>query len=783
MHLFLLLLLFIRVSTFELSNSATERDALLKVMESWKVNYTTWVGNDPCSGWEGVRCNNLGRVTYLNLSNTGIVGPVPEEITALQYLEVLDLCNPRYGVKPQLNAVSGDLAPLGSLIHLRDLNVSFNDITLDSFPSAVFNLRNLVSLRIDNLRIAGPLPKELVGLTKLKYMYLANNSLTGPIPPEYGNMKSLQEISLWNNNLESKIPPEFGNLLNLTYLNLHECNLYGGLPQELGNCRNMDSMSLYGNSLTGIIPDSWKNMNKLRILWLHRNQLTKYFPEWLPSLPSLYNVSLDYNLLYGPVANFPNASLKIISFTCNYFSGTAPTAPPPLVLNFTGNCFDPIDNNNKIRCQQQYYDCSAYLKELPNGSCPRCPGLQSLEDPKTCVCTLISPVSETSSSKGKLVGSILGVGAFLLIMVLLWFLYKWYMKSTKPFEDLWYGPEGVIRYHVEDIVTATDNFHSRHEIGAGGFGKVYYAVLDGKEVAIKRANSSSIQSTSGFRNEVVLLSRLHHVNLVRLLGFCEGEGIQILVYEYMSNGNLFTMLFKRKTSLSWLTRLDIAIGVAHGLEYLHTFADPPVIHRDVKPSNVLLDNNLVAKLSDFGISKVAPGFDSEMPTRPCGTAGYIDPQYVLTEQLTSASDVYSFGVVLLELVTGHKSIDNARIDGQNLVEWVAVKLSSEGPESVVDKRLGNDYPKQIFHDIIRLGLDCAAFKSGERPSMKAVVTILDACRWSVATDVSVPNDAESSIVNEGGHSHGVVVGDQDMEKTAESLERFSTDAMSVVLPR
>ncbi|KAH7302439.1 hypothetical protein KP509_23G073400 [Ceratopteris richardii] len=323
----------------------------------------------------------------------------------------------------------------------------------------------------------------------------------------------------------------------------------------------------------------------------------------------------------------------------------------------------------------------------------------------------------------KLVGSILGVGAFLLIMVLLWFLYKWYMKLTKPFEDLWYGPEGVIRYHVEDIVTAIDNFHSRHEIGAGGFGKVYYAVLDGKEVAIKRANSSSIQSTSGFRNEVVLLSRLHHVNLVRLLCFCEGEGIQILVYEYMSNGNLFTMLFKRKTSLSGLTRLDIAIGVAHGLEYLHTFVGPPVIHRDVKPSNVLLDNNLVAKLSDFGSRK------------PYGTAGYIDPQYVLIEQLTSASDVYSFGVVLLELVIGHKSIDNAQIDGQNLVEWVAVKLSSEGPESVVDKRLGNDYPKQIFHDIIRLGLDCAAFKSGERPSMKAAVTILDACRWSVATDV------------------------------------------------
>ncbi|KAH7315072.1 hypothetical protein KP509_21G032500 [Ceratopteris richardii] len=459
-----------------------------------------------------------------------------------------------------------------------------------------------------------------------------------------------------------------------------------------------------------------------------------------------------------------------MSLTCNYFSGAVPTKFSNLVLNTSGNCFDPIDNSNKIRCQQRYYDCSTFFSEVPSGTCPECPNTQILEDQSTCVCTIPSASTGSGSNKSKLIGSIVGVGVFLLVVaVLFWFLYKYrreQKRRCKGLSELWDGPEGIIRYHIEDIVAATDNFDKKHQIGVGGFGSVYLAVLDGREVAIKVANSSSIQSTMGFRNEVLLLSRLHHVNLVHLLGFCEAEGIQILGYEYMSNGNLHTMLFGNTSVLDWLTRLDIALGVAHGLEYLHSFADPPVIHRDVKLSNVLLDYNMVAKLSDFGISKVAPELDSEMATRPCGTAGYIDPQYVLTEQLTTASDVYSFGVVLLELFTGQKCINKSRKEGENLVEWVSIKLEDEGLESVVDPRLGDNYPKQMFYDMIRLGLDCAAFKSSARPSMKAVVTILDQCRWSVAPELPVLNSIGSQKAGQqdDSYSHDYV---QDADKSSE----------------
>ncbi|KAH6554829.1 hypothetical protein KP509_21G032700 [Ceratopteris richardii] len=150
--------------------SATESESLLKVMEAWKANFSSWVGDNPCSGWERVTCDSLGRVIELNLSNAGIVGPVPANLVDLKYLTLLDLSNPRYNPGPLWNAVSGDLAGLEGLTNLQYLDVSFNNITLDSFPSAVFKLTNLVTMRIDNLRIGGPLPKELLNLTKLEKM-------------------------------------------------------------------------------------------------------------------------------------------------------------------------------------------------------------------------------------------------------------------------------------------------------------------------------------------------------------------------------------------------------------------------------------------------------------------------------------------------------------------------------------------------------------------------------------------------------------------------------------
>lgn len=716
------------------ASALSDGASLLAIKSAWKLNQSWWQGDDPCKGWEGVRCDASNRVTYLNLSNTGIVGPIPGEISNLEHLTNLDLCNARNSMPPY-NFISGDLSPLGPLTSLLYLNVSFNRIKLDTFPVAIFNLTNLISLRIDNNAISGPFPKEIAQLTKLQFLYVANNSFTGPIPKELSTLASLQELSMWNNNLQSAIPPEFGNLKSLTYLNLHDCSLYGGLPKEIGNLKNLVNISLHRNQLTGAIPETWSNLTNLRNVYMFNNYLTKTIPSWLIEFPHLYNLSLGYNLFYGAL-NLENVNIPYVSVTCNFLTGAAPTPPSRMSLNSSGNCFDGSDPDPKIKCYQSYFNCDVFLQDVPNGGCPNCPAQQVLSDPATCVCTVSLPGGGSSKlKKAKLIGSFAGVGAFIVFAFVIW--WKWWRTHTKSTREYWECPEGVQRYLYRDLARATNDFSSSHEIGIGGFGKVFLGVVDGKKVAIKRAHSSIIQSSSGFRNEIILLSRLHHRNLVHLLGFCEEDGVQILVYEYMTNGNLQTLLFKNESgiSLDWLKRLDIAIGVAQGLDYLHSFADPPVIHRDVKPSNVLLDENLVAKLSDFGISRVAPEAQTQFSTRPAGTLGYIDPQYILREHLTTASDVYSFGMVLLELISGQKAIDNTRPDEHNLVEWAKVKLETEGLKCIIDPQLGDNYPEKVYYDMVRLAIDCASFASENRPSMKVVVSILDACRWSVAPDV------------------------------------------------
>ncbi|MCO5548460.1 hypothetical protein L7F22_001918 [Adiantum nelumboides] len=206
----------------------------------------------------------------------------------------------------------------------------------------------------------------------------------------------------------------------------------------------------------------------------------------------------------------------------------------------------------------------------------------------------------------------------------------------------------------------------------------------------------------------------------------------ILVYEYVPNGNLHSHLFGRAAdhSFGWLRRLDIAVGIAQGLDYLHSFADPPVIHRDVKPSNILLDNNLLAKVADFGISRTTIEFETHISTTPAGTAGYIDPQYFLRRQLTTASDVYGFGVVLLELITGQKAIDPTRIEDHNLVEWVKIKMKMTGIEGLIDPRIKDDCPLPIYETVAQLAISCASFNKNERPQMKEAVAVLDKCLQS-----------------------------------------------------
>ncbi|GAB4833107.1 hypothetical protein Ancab_031353 [Ancistrocladus abbreviatus] len=288
--------------------------------------------------------------------------------------------------------------------------------------------------------------------------------------------------------------------------------------------------------------------------------------------------------------------------------------------------------------------------------------------------------------------------------------------------------DGVKEFTFKELALATDNFDSSTQVGQGGYGKVYKGILSNNTlVAVKRAEEGSLQGTREFLTEIELLSRLHHRNLVSLVGYCGEAGEQMLVYEFMSNGTLRDWISgKREGTLNFGMRLRIALGSAKGILYLHAEANPPIFHRDIKASNILLDTNMTAKVADFGLSRFAPLLDDEgttsdhVSTVVKGTPGYLDPEYFLTHKLSDKSDVYSLGVVFLELLTGLQPI----VHGKNLVREVYVAHQLGTTFSIIDSRMGA-YPSNCLERFIALALGCCDDEMEKRPSMLDVVRELE----------------------------------------------------------
>lgn len=353
--------------------------------------------------------------------------------------------------------------------------------------------------------------------------------------------------------------------------------------------------------------------------------------------------------------------------------------------------------------------------------------------------------SSSSLAKGAIIGIVVGAVAVVLVLaaltiyvVMLRRRAKKLEEMSKPFASWGEGGgdngeapklKGARRFYFAELKKATDNFSESNEIGAGGYGKVYKGVLpEGDLVAVKRAQKESMQGAHEFKTEIEILSRVHHRNLVNLVGFCYEQGEQMLVYEFMVNGTLREWLLgKMKEPLDWNRRLQIAVGSARGLTYLHENIDQPIIHRDVKSANILLDDKLTAKVADFGLSKLAPDADEKqqhVSTQVKGTLGYLDPQYYTTQQLSDKSDVYSYGVVLLEILSGHQPIER----GKYIVREVRLALDRGGIQAVrplLDPVLA-DIPLQNIEPVLDLALRCVEEKAVDRPSMNEVVKSLEA---------------------------------------------------------
>lgn len=295
---------------------------------------------------------------------------------------------------------------------------------------------------------------------------------------------------------------------------------------------------------------------------------------------------------------------------------------------------------------------------------------------------------------------------------------------------------GSIKFNMEDIYKATKNFSPSLKIGQGGFGIVYKGCLpDGTVVAIKRAKKNIHDKHSGaeFRSEVRTLEKIEHLNLVKFYGFLEHGEEKILVVEYVPNGTLREHLDSVSGNvLDFASRLDIGIDVGHAITYLHMYTDHPIIHRDIKSSNILLTENLRAKVADFGFARLAADTESgatHVSTQVKGTAGYLDPEYLSTYQLTEKSDVYSFGVLLVELVTGRRPIEPKKeIKERITARWAMKKFTSGDAILTLDPRLERSAANSLaMEKIYELALQCLAPHRQNRPTMRKCAEIL----WSI----------------------------------------------------
>ncbi|KAL0443627.1 UNVERIFIED_CONTAM: putative LRR receptor-like serine/threonine-protein kinase [Sesamum latifolium] len=350
---------------------------------------------------------------------------------------------------------------------------------------------------------------------------------------------------------------------------------------------------------------------------------------------------------------------------------------------------------------------------------------------------LISAIAVTPNfdvSTGLSVGAIVGivvsscVVAALLILLVLWrggCLGKEVEDKELRALDLQTG-----HFTLRQIKAATHNFDIANKIGEGGFGPVYKGVLsDGTVIAVKQLSAKSKQGNREFVNEIGMISALQHPNLVKLFGCCIEGNQLLLIYEYLENNSLARALFGReeqRLNLDWQTRKKICIGIARGLAYLHEESRLKIVHRDIKATNVLLDEDLNAKISDFGLAKLDEEENTHISTRIAGTVGYMAPEYAMRGYLTDKADVYSFGIVLLEIVSG-KSNTNYRPKEEfvYLLDWAYVLQEQGNLLELVDPSLGSNYSKEEAKRMLNLALLCANPSPTLRPTMSSVVSMLD----------------------------------------------------------
>ncbi|KAJ8561048.1 hypothetical protein K7X08_027238 [Anisodus acutangulus] len=713
----------------------------LSSLTALKLSYNLLSGKIP----DSFRDSMLQILWLNNQGEPGMTGPI-DLIGTMDQLMWLWL---------QGNSFSGTIPDtIGDLTSLKELDFNGNQL-VGLIPQGLANL-NMRVLDLNNNMLMGPIPKF-----RAANATYSSNSFCQPTPgvPCAPQVKALLDL-LGGWNYPANLAPEWsgndpciGPWLGIscnpkgqvTIVNLQNKNLTGTLSPSLANLDLLLEVHLQGNSLHGLVP---ANLTKLRFLRL---------------------LDLRGNTFDPPLPKF-RADVKVITDgNAHLVANVTVAAPPPSI-----HPFPPLSHNPKPSKELPSKSPSPGDNQPILSDSPPSPEKHSGSGSKTPTVTKEQTTSKNDDNT-LIIIVVCAVSVVLAVLAVVLF-FKKRKKREKdsgtivihpkdPFDQdnivkitvledpMMYtvqsgskttssgGTEGsrVIEIgnlviSTQDLRRVTNNFAPENELGRGGFGVVYKGVIeDGIQIAVKRMESAIINSKAldEFQAEIAVLSKVRHRHLVSLLGYSIEGNERLLVYEYMPKGALSGHLFRWKSlnlePLSWTKRLNIALDVARGMEYLHNLAHQSFIHRDLKSSNILLDDDFRAKVSDFGLVKLAPDKERSVATRLAGTFGYLAPEYAVTGKVTTKIDVFSFGVVLMELVTGLTALDEHRSEETRyLVEWFwQIKSNKENLLASVDPAL--DAKEDIHKSICimaELAGHCTARDPNHRPDMSHVVNVL-----------------------------------------------------------
>ncbi|RWR92883.1 phytosulfokine receptor 1 [Cinnamomum micranthum f. kanehirae] len=716
---------------------------------------------------------NLPELQILNLRNNSLEGEINLNCTAMTNLSSLDLGSNRFSgsilenlsscrtlksINLARNSLNGEIPY--SFINLQDLSyLSLSNSSLHNISAALRILeqfKNLTTLVL-TLNFRGEeMPAEgVLGFQSLKVFVVPNCLLLGSIPAWLQRCSKLQVLDLSWNRLGGSIPPWFSSLDSLFYLDLSNNSLTGEIPRSLTQLKGLISHSflqedsssnfpfffkrnqstsplqynqftsfpptldLSNNYLTGPILPEFENLKDLHVLDLSRNNLSGTIPSELSGMASLEVLDLSYNDLSGQIpASLTNLSfLSSFSVAHNHLSG-----PIPVEGQFSTFPNSSFEGNIDL-CGDHFASCS----------------VQKTSQPRKI----------TRKNRRTVIGIAVGIGlgtASLLSLVLLFLLRTNVQRQHNAeieVEDAekhieFSGSRLVLLFQnkeqkeitIDDLLKSTNNFDQANIIGCGGFGLVYKASLpDGRKVAIKRLTGDCGQMEREFQAEVEALSRAQHENLVLLQGYCRYGNDRLLIYSYMENGSLDYWLHEKLNggySLDWDTRLQIAQGAARGLAYLHQSCQPHILHRDIKSSNILLDENFEAHLADFGLARLILPYDTHVTTDLVGTLGYIPPEYGQASVATFKGDVYSFGVVLLELLTGKRPVEVCKPKGcRDLIAWVLQMKKEKRENEVFDPFLCDKQCNKQMLQVLDIACLCLSACPKVRPFIQQIVSWLD----------------------------------------------------------